>query len=377
MTTAVVTGFTVHTPLMRASFAPLIALRREGVLDRILYVTWDSGDLDGYLAPLSEWPEVELIRIPMPVVTGNSHQRGFVYQSRNLAAALSLVNNPDELVVKLRPDFLFDPEFLKSKIGTFATWGASPDFTSYVPIAMPRSPFKARIWVPWANANEPFVMEDVASIGRAGDLVQLTDPRAEELVKTCGDEIAVSITHVLRFVMPFLKDYPIFEALLRHYHLFPMDDEPYRAKLVPLALADLYFWHLAIAHAYILATCFHVDCGRQGQLRFIRSADAERYADRPICEIPDNVLYRNVETWRQAHQPGTLLPILAQWSGRLVDDDWQRGLFSGPVEGCGPEMLFSVLQNLGLYRRGLLKEAEQNFYTSVTAVYREHFAGAA
>jgi len=376
VTTAVVTGFTVHAPLMQASFAPLIALRRQGVLDRILYVTWDASDLDAYLAPVQKWPEVELVRIPMPAVAGTSHQRGFVYQSRNLAAALRLVTDPGELVVKLRPDFLFDEEFLKNKITTFAAWGALPDFSPYVRLAMPRTPFKSRIWVPWANANEPFVMEDVAFIGRAGDLMRLTDPRAEELVMTCGDEIAVSISHVLRFVMPFLQDYPIFEPLLRHYRLFPMDDEPYRAKLVPLALADLYFWHLVMAQAYILATSFHVDCGQQGQLRFIRSADAERYADQPISEIPDNVLYRNVETWRQAHQPGTMLPILVQWSGRLVDDDWQRGLFSGPVEGCGPEMLTSILQNLRLYRTGLLKEAEQGFYASVAELHRAHVAAA-
>lgn len=371
MTTAVVTGFTVHGPLMRQSFAPLLSLRRAGVLDRILYVTWDISEIDAYVAPALEWPEVEVVRITPPQVRGTPRCQGFVCQSRNLAAALNLVADPGELVFKMRPDFLIDEAFLADKIANFDRWRVAPDFSQRIPIAMPPSPFKARIWVPWADATAPFYMEDAAFMGLAGDLALLANPVAEELVLYCGDAKSINIAHILRFIMPFLKDYPIFTRYLAEFHLFRMEQR-YRAKLAPLSANDPYFWHMAVANAWILATSFHVDCGRLGQLHLVASSTARLGVNRPVDDLRTYVVYNEVEIWRRFAEPGTFLPLLVRPDGRLMDDDWQYRLFSGPVEqGFTHENLLAIIENLNRYGTGILQEMEHTYYGALNALYRD------
>jgi hypothetical protein len=370
VTTAVVTGFTVHEPLMRKSFAPLLNLRRTGVLGRILYMTWDTAAIDAYVAPALEWPEVELVRIPQPDVTGTPHRRGFQYQSRNLAAVLKLVSDPDELVFKTRPDYLIDEAFLADKIASFDTWRTAPDFSHRIPPILPPSPFQARIWLPWADAT-PFFFEDAAFMGLAGDLARLCDPVADQLIQYCGDDCSVNVAHVLRFAVPFLEDYPIFLRYVRDFQLFRMELR-YRRKTAPLFVNDPFFWHLAVANAWILANNFHVDCGHKGQLHMIESSTAQEGLGKPVEELCDHVVYRDVEIWRAAEEPGTFLPLLNCAGTRLMDDDWQTRLFSGPVEqGFTHENLLLILENLTRYRSGILRNLEETFYGALTALYKE------
>lgn len=373
MPTALFTGLAPSAPLLEASFAPLIALHREGVLQRIVYVTWDDAKYDSHVAPAAAWPEVEIVRIPQPELSGPYYRKSFVYQNRTQAAGLRHIGDTDELVVKLRPDFIFDKSFLAAKIASFETWRAAPDFSSFVKVPTPPSPFAARIWVPWATANLPFYMEDGAFMGLCSDLQKLARPEAETLALQYGTEETVIICHALRFLMPFLDDYPLFERLLRQFHIFRMENG-YRSKFLTASLTDPFFWHFLIAQAWITATSYHIDCGGQGSLRLVQTKTAHENAGKPIAEIPDNVLYADVEGWRREQKPGTMMPLLMHLCGRLVDDDWQRAVFSGPVQmGCMPEVLLSVLNNLRLYPTGLLDEMEDTYYEAMDRLYVEHF----
>lgn len=371
MTTAIVTGFTVHEALMRRSFSPLLSLYRSGVINRIIYVTWDSHEVDACVAPIREWPEVELVRIPQPVARGGTHRAGFIYQSHCIAAALNLVPDGDELVLKTRPDFLFDEVFLANKIAGFVHWGKAPDFSHRISIKMPPSPFKSRIWVPWANASAPFYFEDATFMGLASDLSLLANPLAEELMLHCGDYESVNLAHVMRHVMPFFMAYPIFQRYIRDFHLFRIAPE-YRLKLSPLMAGDPFFWHMVVANAWILNNSYHVDCGRLGDLRLVPSAKARAYVGLPVDKIPDDTVYHVVETLRGYEEPGTFLPLLLRPGGRLLDDDWQMRLFAGPVEqGFTHENLLVILENLNRFSSGILKPLEDAFYDSLENLYRE------
>jgi hypothetical protein len=370
MTTAIVTGFTVNTPLLRKSFAPLRSLHRKGVIDRIVYVTWDTPANDGYVAPVQEWPEVELVRVPQPDVSCKSwHPRGFIYQSRNIAAALDRVTDPDELVFKTRPGFLIDETVLANKIASFDKWGVAPDFSHRIPIAMPPSPFKSRIWLPWGDAGSPFCFEDAAFMGRACDLRQLVNPLAEELVLYSGDAISLNIAHIMRYILPFFEEWPIFRRYLRDFSLFRMELQ-YRRQMAPLSVQDPFYWHLVIAHAWILNSSFHIDCGRAGEMNLVDTSSAQEFIDRPPEEINNHVVYSDVELWRELEQPGTFLPILTHVGCRLVDDDWQYRLFSGPVEqGFTHENLLAILTNLKTFDTGVLHALEKNYYAALSALY--------
>lgn len=370
MAIAVVTGYTTHAGLLQASFAPLIALRRAGVLERLVYVTWDDAGIDGHVAAVRDWPEAELIRIPRPVLTGAAYRTGFTYQNRTLAAGLAEISDADTLVVKSRPDFIFDRDLLAGKIASFAHWRRPADFSHYVTVAMPPSPFAGRLWVPWATANLPFYIEDAAFIGLKRDLEKLATPEAEQMMALCEGEDTPLLAHCLRFLVPFLRSYPIFTRMLDSFHLFAMAPH-YRRQFLDLALADAFFWHLLVAQAWILATCFHIDCGRQGQLRLVPSRTAEEYAGRPVGEIPDNMPYRDVEAWRQVQRPGTMLSLLMRMCARLVDEDWLQALFSAPVQsGCTHDDLLRLLANVADYRSGLLTDLEDAYYDKAEALFR-------
>lgn len=366
---AVVTGFTRNRFLLEASFAPIVVLKLQGVIDRIHYVTWDKAELDACVAPAAALPEVDIVRVPEPHVTGADHQKGFLYQSRNLAAALALVPEPEALVVKLRPDFLFDPAFLASKLLASDFLLAPVPRRTPAGVLMPPSPFKNKIWVAWADANQPFFMEDAAFIGCRSDLGKLVSEEAEKLVGTCGDADSPWITHVLRFIVPFLPEYPIFNRYLENFHFY-VKDEKYRFDMLNATLLDPFFLHLLAAAAWILASSFHVDCGHARQLRFYPRQFTGDIANKPLEELPIYSPYSSVEQWRASEDPGSFLAAPKRVFGRLMDDSWQTALFSGmALKDIGREEFHLLLQRIADYRSGRLAGIEKNYYALLKSVY--------
>ena len=65
----------------------------------------------------------------------------------------------------------------------------------------------------------------------------------------------------------FAPAYRLFANYLRNYRYF-INDFDYRLQLVPHLLNDGFFWHVLVAHAWILHSQFHVDAGRQGDIVF-------------------------------------------------------------------------------------------------------------
>ena len=91
---AIVTGFTADPVLVRKSFAPLRSLKAKGLIERIVYLTWDTAEVDAATIPLAGMPDVEFVRVPQPDVAAKRYQNSLIYQRRNIEAALAPV--PDE-----------------------------------------------------------------------------------------------------------------------------------------------------------------------------------------------------------------------------------------------------------------------------------------
>lgn len=80
----------------------------------------------------------------------------------------------------------------------------------------------------------------------------------------------------------------MFERYLREFRYLPNNAE-YRSVLLAALMNDPFHWHLLIAHAYILATSFHVDCGEPGDLAFyanISNANADWSSLRTLTVNP-------------------------------------------------------------------------------------------
>jgi hypothetical protein len=368
---AIVTGYTGNSLMLEASFAPLIALKRKGVIDRIHYVTWDKPESDA-CAALAAKPEVDVVRLPEPLVAGAPYQKGFLYQNRNLAAALALVPEPEALVIKLRPDFIFDQGFLASKILAADFLLAPAGNLAPGGIVMPPSPFKNKIWVAWADANQPFFMEDAAFIGLRCDVGKLASDEAEKLIARCGDEGSSWIAHVLRYIVPFLPDYPVFNRYLESFRYY-VQQEKYRLQMLNATLPDPFFRHILIANAWILASSFHIDCGHYRQLLFFPNRFTGNSANQPPEHLPLYSPYATVEAWRSGERPGSLMNAAQRVFGRLMDDSWQTAIFTRPsLSDTSSENLRLMLQDIAAYRSGCLAAAEDAYYAKLAAVHGTH-----
>ena len=364
-----VTGFTRSPDLLARSLAPLRRLKQDGIVRAIHCVTWDSAELDPFVAPLAAWPEIRLARVPQPEVSGNGHRRGLVYQVENLKAALALVPD-DALILKWRPDLVARHDFLRDKIAGFETWSAVPENVCFG-VAMPAHPFQSRIWLPWADSNAPFFFEDAAFLGARRDVEKLVTPLTPGDLAILEDVACRWYVHVARYAGIFAPRYPLFENYLKLFHLFPMDVE-HRKEIVPYLVENGFGWHLLIANAWILHSQFHVDIGAPGDLSFYANA-VNRDADwsRPET-LKVTFPYNDPAGWRAGTRPGMALPSVSRAFGRIVDDTWQEALFTTGVSDLPRDLLRGMMENIAGCRDGRLAGIEAEFYRGAGRIHRSY-----
>jgi hypothetical protein len=365
---AIVTGFVKSPVLLRRSLAPLLQLKQEGVLRSIACVTWDSAEIDPYVAPLADIPEVSLVRVPQPAVQGAGNQRGVVYQIRNLEAALSHVAGEDPLVLKLRPDLVVDVDFLRGKIANFDAQCAVSNDQSALGVKMPKPALQHKIWIPWADSNQPFFYEDAMFLGRKKDLRKLVTPLSREDIDILGDPLCGQFAHVVRYARIFVSRYPLFADYLRNYRYF-VNDFDYRLEMVPHILDDGFFWHMLVAHAWILQSQFHVDAGRRGDISFYAN-NVNPNADWSNPDSLKNATpYDYIDKWREGTKPGAAMPSVQRSYGRLADDSWQAALFTRELPDFPSTTLKKLLENIAACRDGRLRGIESEFYRNTAALY--------
>lgn len=372
---AVVTGFTKNSELLQLSMAPLRELKRRGTLQRLLYVTWDTTDIDVCVAPVAAMPDVELIRVTQPHVKGTRYQKGVVYQVKNLEAALAEIPEDDALILKTRPDFVADAEFLQGKIRNFDALCALSNFSMGAGLNLPPSPFHAKIWVPWADANQPFFYEDAAFAGLKRDVAKLVIPQIDHKLSVLDTPTNThgSFAHVVRYGTLFRSDYSMFARYLREYKYFT-NDMDYRRVLIPTLMKEAYFWTLVVVHAWILANSFHVDAGSAGQMRLYANNFNVDSNWSSLASLRINPPFDNVEGWRRSVKPGSLVSGAARLYGRLMDDSWQHALFSqpGPTD-IARDHLLAALKCASRHGKGTLKDQEDSFYRVLSSMHRQYF----
>jgi hypothetical protein len=368
---AIVLGFSKAPLLVERSFASLRQLKQEGVLRNIHYVTWDSADIDPFVAPIQAMPEVTVTRVPQPVVEGTPYQKTIVYQINNLEAALALIPEEDTIVLKSRTDFVADVDFLRDKIQNFDLDCEIDTNPAPFGIQMPKPIFRAKIWTPWADASQPFFYEDAAFLGRKDDLRHLVLPVSRTDLEMLETEPCYHYYHIVRFAKAFLPAYPMFKRYLKNFHHIT-NNQQYRMEMLRHAVKNPYFLFLMIAHAWILHSHFHVDCGEPGDLQFFpntRNRDTD-WSDPTTWNLA--FPYDKVRTWRDAEFPGQLVVSITRPFARLMDDRWQDALFSKPIAELPGKTLTVMLEHLARSRDGRLKKLEREFYDDLASFYRSY-----
>lgn len=362
---AIVTGFTRNGALARHALAPLLALKQEGLIRAVRYVTWLGQGIDDCVRAIDALGGVEITRAAQPDARGSGHQNGVVYQVHNLDAALARVPEDDALVVKLRPDFVFRAEFLRRKLRDFERYSPIADGARAFGMKLPRGPFKTKVWIPWADANQPFFYEDAAFIGQKRDLRLLVTPDVEHKLAVLADPLCGTFAHAVRWAGVFLPAFPAFARYVAEYAAFKNDIE-YRKTLIPVLLNDPFFWALIVANAWILWTSFHIDCGDTNDLLFFPNhlnPHPERTALGELVLAPP---YDDIVRWRIATRAGLgVLPAVDCLYGRLLDDAWPRSVFTDSFTDVPVGTLTRLAFAVSRYKTGVLAAAEDAFYAKL------------
>jgi hypothetical protein len=234
---------------------------------------------------------------------------------------------------------------------------------------MPKPALQHKIWIPWADSNQPFFYEDAMFLGRKKDLRKLVTPLTREDMEILGDPLCGQFAHVVRYARIFVPRYPLFADYLRNYRYF-VNDFDYRREIVPHLLNDGFFWHVLIAHAWILYSQFHVDAGRQGDISFYAN-NVNPNAD---WSNPDSLKnappYDYIDKWREGTKPGAAMPSVQRSYGRLADDAWQSAFFTCELPDFPQATLKKLLKNIAECRDGRLRGIERDFYRRTAALHQ-------
>ena len=235
-------------------------------------------------------------------------------------------------------------------------------------VKMPKPVLQHKIWIPWADSNQPFFYEDAIFLGRKKDLRKLVTPLTREDIDILADPFCGQFAHVVRYGRIFVSRYPLFAEYLRNYRFF-VNDFDYRRELVPHLLNDGFFWHAVVAHAWILHSQFHVDAGRQGEILFYaNNVNQNAYWSNPDT-LRNAPPYDYIDSWRNGTKPGAAMPSVQRSYGRLADDAWQCAFFTRDLPDFPRATLKRILENVAACRDGRLKGIESDFYRNTAALH--------
>jgi hypothetical protein len=375
---ALVTGYTGIDFLYKISFEQLRKLRRVGVIDRIVYVTWDSPRIDPLIRSVVAMDDVEVMRVAEPKIVGAPLQKSIVYQIRNLEAALAgLGVDDDTLVLKTRPDFVFvNEEFLKRLILEFDIRCAPSTLPEQLKVSasLPPPVFKRKIWVPWASASEPLFISDAVFLGLKCDIQKLADRGAERFLEILWDERCDRISHISRFLNLFLPIYPIFQRFLDDFRIY-ISTLDYRDYFAFLCRNQPFFWRLAVLNAWLYQTNLHIDGGRNRDLIFCSTHANPNQKPTTIRDLNFEPPLPSIDTWRKNMTAGSLMVSYDYTLAILADDEWGRALFTRDrIDSFGHDDIVRFLAEAIRYDRAEIGAIEDAFYKTADEYYQKYIA---
>lgn len=185
------------------SVTEMADLRRQGLIDRLIFVTWQGrlNDKDRVRSFLDE-AGVEVIEKKEASEGG---WRNIWHQMRALEFGLEAIPSNDYRVLKTRSDVHIKKKFLRELLSGDIDYRNTPAKSGV---------FKERVWVPFFRTDLPFFLCDYCFYGQKQDLEKLVnfDARFDFLY-----DVPRGLTEVRRFIHPYLKNYPFLRLYLRNY----------------------------------------------------------------------------------------------------------------------------------------------------------------
>ena len=190
--------------MFKKSIQDLSLMRKDGLINQIIFSTW-TGELE-------KSPEIEsfLKENKVKIIkTEEPKDRGYGNiwcQMKALEVGLSEIEE-NEFVLKTRSDVYIHPDFLKKIFSSSQLFKITKN--------LPKGNiFQNKVWVHWFELTRPFYMADECFYGTRYDLKKLINYNTRYDIEF---NIGPGISHIRRFIHPFLNDYPILTSSLGKY----------------------------------------------------------------------------------------------------------------------------------------------------------------
>ena len=196
----------VRTPEMfKKSINDLLQLRKEGLINQIIFSTWD------YEIPKN--PEIfSFLQKNKVIVIGSQEPKdrgtGNIWcQMKSLEEALKKID-ADRFILKNRTDVYINLNFLRKLI-------KEKEKLLKIKKDLPKGNiFKYKIWIHYYELKTPFHMGEECLFAYYDDMKKMInyDSSYDNNYK-----IGSALSHIRRFIHPFIHDYPILQEYLKSY----------------------------------------------------------------------------------------------------------------------------------------------------------------
>jgi hypothetical protein len=286
----VIVGLIRSDALFEQTLMMLDRLRSEGLVSRIIISTWNEELRDNHsVSAFANKYNCNLVSRPDPGMghgPGSELTSSMAPQTLGLRQALMMVDD-DDMVLKMRPDVVWNEIFLRNLL-------LSPRTASFD--AAPGSPFKKKVWVPWADLMYPFLIADEVFLGRCGDLKLLATDFYLQYSAGKAAHPHAETCHILRYLAPFESG--VFADFFKNWvylqYELPVVEGGWTEYLMVKFKTPMW-WVMIAKYASILCDNFIIDGGRPRDIVFYRKSGdrLHRSAPKDICHF----------------YPGTMIPF--------------------------------------------------------------------
>lgn len=254
-TNIIITGLLRNTDMLLKSLIDYKQLQNDGLVDKIIFSTWNGVfDKNKKLRKKIKELGLYLIEAEQPRRTiGNVW-----HQMKSLHLGLQVVEE-GSYIFKTRSDLYISPNFLRKLI-------TDREYLEINSSIKNNKIFSKKVWIPWFEISKPFYMADECFFGLERDLRLLVNfDAAYHLLYNIG----TGITHIRRFIHPFVDEYPILKEYLHIASRCSGHFKSNRFEILNYSLlSDIYLEYLAVYYM-ILTTYFRVESNyKSSQIMF-------------------------------------------------------------------------------------------------------------